>query len=446
MRNDKQLRDRLKATREDLAGLRADRTRLRKERDEARDAFGHADFSADGDVKITESQPFLDAEIAVANLGECDDKIADAEALERTMLQLLGDNTPAGGGLPGNGNNTGGVAHSWNAFTMLESDASEYRGAIENGLFTSTGKFGTVELGQVVDREGFAQFLAAAVPTAPAGQVPTEQGAVIPDVRGIYPVALKRLGLLDLIPTGTTDSNIIQYVQVTGIPGYAAETAELTVKPQEGITFQDATAPVRTIAGYIKTARQALDDVSGLASLINLLLPYDVRRRLESQILIGNGVGQNLLGILNVSGIGAPASVTGDTIADGILRAMTTIVLSDGDPSFVTLNPLTWLKVATQKASGTGDYMFMQPGGSQALYQQATIWGLAVTQNRLIPQTSPLVGDNMGATLLVREGVNVRVSDADQDDFVNNRVTTLAECRVAFPVWRPSAFAVAPLG
>jgi hypothetical protein len=46
----------------------------------------------------------------------------------------------------------------------------------------------------------------------------------------------------------------------------------------------------------------------------------------------------------------------------------------------------------------------------------------------------------------MRQGVNVKTSDADQDDFIRNRVTLLAECRAAFPVWRPSAFAKAPLG
>jgi hypothetical protein len=56
------------------------------------------------------------------------------------------------------------------------------------------------------------------------------------------------------------------------------------------------------------------------------------------------------------------------------------------------------------------------------------------------------VGDSQSATVLVREGVTVKTSDADQDDFIRNRVTVLAETRVAFPIWRPSGFAKAPLG
>ncbi len=37
------------------------------------------------------------------------------------------------------------------------------------------------------------------------------------------------------------------------------------------------------------------------------------------------------------------------------------------------------------------------------------------------------------------------LSDSDQDDFVNNRITMLAEMRAALPVFRPAAFATVAL-
>jgi hypothetical protein len=95
-----------------------------------------------------------------------------------------------------------------------------------------------------------------------------------------------------------------------------------------------------------------------------------------------------------------------------------------------------------------GDYLMDMPGGIEAWAgagggARPTIWGLQITRSRIIDQAAPLVGDSNGATLLVREGVNVKTSDADQDDFIRNRVTVLAETRVAFPVWRPNFFAQA---
>lgn len=436
---DIRVRDQLKAVRDQLAESRRDRVVAKKERDDAKEAFGKADFSADGDVKITESKPFKDAEQAVKALGEVDDRIYELQDAERGMLKMLGDaedrSSPTANG---GGNRSLEQTFGWDGHRLL-AVSDEFRNARERGIFDSSARFGTVTIGEVASRE---EFLAAALPAAPAGIIGTDQGAVRPDFRGIIGPYTGPLTILDLIPTGTTDSNIIQYVQVTAIPGSAAETAELSLKPQEGLTLLDATAPVRTIAGWAKLARQAMDDMAGLATLINTLLPYDVRRRLQAQILAGDGLGQNLTGLLNTTGVAAPASAAGDNVADGILRAVTTVVLSDADPNFVAMNPITWQNLLMMKTGGSGQYIYGSPGELQT----PVIWGLRIVANRFVPQASPLVGDANGCSLLVREGVNVKTSDSDQDDFIRNRVTVLAETRVAFPIWRPSAFARAPIG
>jgi HK97 family phage major capsid protein len=122
------------------------------------------------------------------------------------------------------------------------------------------------------------------------------------------------------------------------------------------------------------------------------------------------------------------------------------IILSDGDPNFVALNPITWQNLLLMRENTGGPTgPAATCSGRRAMHRPPTIWGLATTANRTVPAASPLVGDANGATLLVREGVNVRVSDADQDDFTRNRVTVLAEARVALPVWRPASFAKAAL-
>jgi HK97 family phage major capsid protein len=252
------------------------------------------------------------------------------------------------------------------------------------------------------------------------------------------------LSLLDITPTGTTDSNLVEYVQVKAIPQSAAEVAEGALKPEAGLEFEDASSPVRTIAVWQKMNRNAMADMAGLVALVNNLLPYDVRRRLESQMLMGDGAGQNLLGLLNTTGVGSVAGEAGDTIADVILRAITVVVLSDQAPNFVTLNPVTFQNMVISKASGSGEYMFSEPGGIFSMYPAGpSIWGLRMTQNRLIDPNKPLIGDSMGHQILVREGVNLKTSDADQDDFIRNRVTVLVETRVAYVVWRPTAFCVA---
>jgi len=437
---DREIRDRLKATQEALRAARDERAAKAKERDEAKEAFAGVEPN---EQKITEMPEFHAAEQAVASLGQVDDQIADLSVQEQALLKLVGD---AQGPSPVN-NDGGSISDmrigGWNGHRLIDPDDGPYKQAVRNGLFSSSSRFGSIQLGQIASREEAVRFFSE-LPSASGVPVdsPATAGLIQPDQRGLQAPLLRPLRLLDLFPTGTTDSNSIEYVQVVSVPGSANVVAEGSVKPQSGLDLEDATAPVRTIAGWIKVNRQAMDDAAGLSSLINTLLPYDVRRKIEYQILRGDGNGQNLSGILDQTGIGAPTFVSGDNIADAILRAMTVVVLADAEPNFAALHPLDWqdlLLMREDNAARTGMYLYGGPASMAA----ATIWGLSITPTVAINQGEPLVGDSMGATLLVREGVNVKTSDSDQDDFVRNRVTVLAEARVAFPVWRPASFAVA---
>jgi HK97 family phage major capsid protein len=442
---DTQIRSRLKEIRDNLNEARDRRAEAKKERDAAKQAFVGVEPNG---RKITEMPEFINAENAVKNLGMIDDEIASLKHDEAGVLALLGGSLDS---LQENGDGPRlsivPASHGRMSGQHLLATSESYQAARDAGLFNSRNPFGTINFGEIASREDAARFLSAApgvppLPTAPAADVSTAgSGAYIaPDYRGVLTPLVRPLNLLDLIPTGTTDSNVIEYVQVTAIPGYAAPVAELSVKPAEGITMAPVTANVRTIAGYIKASRQSLDDVAGLSTLINTLLPYDVRRTVEAQILLGNGVGQNLTGIFNTTGVGAPTFVTGDNPADAVLRAITIIALSFGEPNFVALHPVIWQNLLLMKTT-YGEYIYGGPGGGSGTGN--TLWGLPMIRSVLIPQATPLVGDSMGATLFVREGLNVKTSDSDQDDFVRNRVTILAETRVAFVVWRPSLFCIA---
>lgn len=433
------LRERLKQVRASIEATRDTKSGLVEEVEEAKDKFASSDADPGEYLATDDGKASMET---VKQVGECDDKLADLQQEENHILSLLGEAVPTPSGNGDGPSDVAGDLSSWRAGANAILEGDRYKQFIESGAHSSKAKIGSALLGQLASREQTMQFLSAEVGSD------NMQGAMPADRRGIISPNLKRLTLLDLIPTGTTDATLVEYVQVIAIPESSAEWEEGTQKPEVGFETQDADAPVRTIAGWIKLRKNALADVSGLRTLIGTLLPYDVRRRIESQMLVGDGEGQNLTGILNTDGIGAPEAVAGDNEADAILRAATVIVLSDGDPNFVALHPLTQQDLMLMRENGrasdpdrSGAYLYGNPSALAA----PTIWGLAMSANRVVPSDSPLVGDSMAATLLVKEGVNVLVSDSDQDDFIRNRVTLLGEARVAFPVWRPSSFAVADL-
>jgi HK97 family phage major capsid protein len=433
------LRDQLKRIRSGIEEKRTERAEKVKVRDEAKEKFAGSDVPID---QLTETDDFKAAEQAVKEVGELDDAINQLKAAETGVLEMLGESAPDPEGPNGNGPSGEGVTgRGWDVQGLVE--GAEYQRLKEAGAFSSAkSHLGSILLGKLADREHAARLLGADPLEVGSDE---KTGAIPADRRGIIPPNLKKLSLLDLIPTGVTDSNQVEYVQVLAIPNTAREIAEGDEKPEETLVTKDADAPVRTIAGFIKVRKQALADVAGLRTLIGTLLPYDVRRRIESQMLIGDGSGQNLTGILETDGIGAPSFQAGDNTADAILRAITVIILSDADPNFVTLHPITWQELLTMRTETGGAHTGMYLYGAPAEPAPPTIWGLNITVNRAVPSDQPLVGDAMAASLLVREGVNVLVSDSADDDFTHNRVTILAEARVAFPVWKPTSFAVAAL-
>jgi HK97 family phage major capsid protein len=179
--------------------------------------------------------------------------------------------------------------------------------------------------------------------------------------------------------------------------------------------------------------------------MVNSRLRYICERRLELQILSGDGTGSNLTGILHTTGIGAPASVTGDTVnADLIANGLSTVLTSEVEPNGVVVNPIDYVRALKVKATTSGTRLDSDGAFSSDI--GLTMWGLPVVASTAIAQATALVGDfQLGCTLFMREGLSVRVSDSDGSDFVQNRVKMLAELRAALAVWRPAAFAAVTL-
>jgi HK97 family phage major capsid protein len=220
---------------------------------------------------------------------------------------------------------------------------------------------------------------------------------------GIVSQLRRKLTVLDLIPTAIMESASFAYTPEGGSFDTAAETAELQLKPEADISLPDATCHARTIAHYLKVARQQLDDISGLATSLNTRLSYGVERRLETQILSGDGTGENIMGILNTTGIGAPASATGDTVnADLLLNGIVSVLNAAATPTAVVMNPADQAPALKAKSAGSG--MRLDSMGAFVANVGDEVWNVPVVLNLGIPKGTALVGDfAMGATLSSRE-------------------------------------------
>jgi HK97 family phage major capsid protein len=418
------LKDRLKKIASEKDAARDERAAKAKERDQARDAF------AGKETADHKSPEFIAAKDAVRALGEIDQKISDLSETEIGILKMLGQDPDTK-----HKNVDRDDRHAdedWSSKSLFDDDMVSKLARAS----ASKSHIGEFSLGQVASRDALKADV--------TGTSSMRRG----QFAGIVTQLRRRISLLDLIPVGTTDGNLVPYTQEAGTFA-ASEQAEGGAKQESGLTYVDVDANVRTIAAYQKMPKQSLSDVAALQSIIDNRLRYSVQRRLEDQVLAGNGTSPNLRGILATSGIGAVA-YTVIPLGELILSGMTQIMLAEADPTGIVLNPSDWQKILTTKASGSGEYLnevepVMGPGlgaevgGSPSV---PTLWGIPVVHSTVITAGTALVGDfTIGAQVFIREGVNVLMSDSDGSDFTSNRVTILAEMRAALAVWRPAAFA-----
>jgi len=268
------------------------------------------------------------------------------------------------------------------------------------------------------------------------------------------------LMLRDLVTSGTTTTDTIEYVRVTGITNNAASVAEATssgpqtvsgaalvnavgggYKPESALATVKVTTPVRTIAHWIPITKRAMSDAAQMLTLIDNFLLYGLEEEVEDQMIAGDGTGENLEGLANVSGVQTQAAVGSDLLAT--LRTAKTKVRIVGRsvPTGYVMHP-TDVERLDLLTDNENRYYFGGPSGSSVSQTGAAgpLWNLPVIESEAIPQGTAYVGDWRKAILWDREQSSITMTDSHSDFFIRNLVAILAELRVAFGVLQPTAF------
>jgi HK97 family phage major capsid protein len=287
------------------------------------------------------------------------------------------------------------------------------------------------------------------------GLIPTGLGPLQRDPIVTPPMRTKRVR--DLFPTRTTTAAVIEYFRQLGFTtleaghgvNRAAAVAERSgsaafgVKPQSSFAFVGEQAPVRTLAHWEAAHRNVLADEPQLRGIIDNELMYGLRLLEDSQILNGDGTGENLLGVLQTPGIQTYSWSAGsvdpvpDTMADALRRAATLAYLAYYEPTGVVLHPSDWEMIELTKDQN-GQYLIAV---SVAMGGEPKVWRMPVVDTPAIEQGTALVGAfGTGAQLYDREQASIRISEQHSDFFVRNAIVVLAEQRLALAVKRPEAF------
>ncbi|BAU32462.1 phage major capsid protein [Microcella alkaliphila] len=269
----------------------------------------------------------------------------------------------------------------------------------------------------------------------------------------------RELTLRDLISVRQTESDTVEYVRQTTQLTAAAPVAEATTaaaptapetgggalinatgggyKPEGTIAFEKVTETVKTIAEWVPATKRALSDAAQLRGLIDDELRADLAEEEETQILNGDGSGENLRGILQTSGIQTQSWST--DLFQTIRKAKTKVrTVGRVVPNGILLNPedAERLDLAIP-TSGNGQFYGPGPFAAAGI---RTVWGMPIVESEAIAAGTGLVGDFTKAVLWDREEASISVTDSHADFFIRNLVAILGEERVAFGVTRPKAF------
>lgn len=249
--------------------------------------------------------------------------------------------------------------------------------------------------------------------------------------------------IADLLGKGSISGNAISYLVEGAREGAFTTVAEGGAKPQ--MHYVNPTAVVdalKKIAGFIKLTDEFLEDAPFLKSEIDGRLLYDLAWFEEQQLLNGNGTGQNVLGLLNRSGI---QTETGTSLADNpdsIFRAITKVSTASGlRADGVVINPTDYQALRLAKDGNDQYYgggFFAGQYGQGGIPDNPPLWGLRTVVTPAIAAGTVLVGAfSQAATLYRKGGVRVEATNSHDTDFTNNLVTIRAEERVALAVRRP---------
>ena len=263
------------------------------------------------------------------------------------------------------------------------------------------------------------------------------------------------ISLFDVI---NTDQNAFSYLEETTFTNNAAEAAEGSAVGEAALAFTERTESIRKMGVFIPVTDELLADEAGIQGYLNSRLQTMINLRLDSQLLSGDGTAPNLEGLLDAgkSSVGSSDfnSYSGNLGRIGkIYDAITDIrVNAFTEPDAIVMHPSDWNQIVTQVGAdfaGTSSAgyaekspLFVAAGGMGA-GPAAQIWGIKVVPTTAISNNTVLVGKFGGgeaANVVMRQGIELAVTDSHSDFFIKNQLAIRATMRVGFPVYRQQAF------
>ena len=268
-------------------------------------------------------------------------------------------------------------------------------------------------------------------------------GEVIPAdrVAGYKYDTTRPVHVRQLIPQGSTASDVVRFVKESGYSNGAAATAEGTTLTQSDFDMTASDANVRKIGTYFRISEEMLADTPQLTSYLSARAPEKLLEVEDTQIISGSGSGANLSGITTDAAAFDLAGEFADAVDsanqfDVLIASLNQLAIANYSADTIMLHPTDFHKILLLKDS-TAEYI------KKDVYQglQPQFNGVRVVLNTAITSGTFLVGNfAQGTQLWVRDNVNVEFFREDGTNVRDGFVTVRVSERVALTNYLPNAF------
>lgn len=243
--------------------------------------------------------------------------------------------------------------------------------------------------------------------------------------QGLWGVPLRRIGLLEVLPSIPVNSNAFEFVRVSSYGNAAAiQSTEGATKAEADLRPGAVTSKIATVAHFLKLSTQLLADAPSLSQQIEAILLHGVRAKLETEIVTGSS--SVIDGILEV---GTAYTPTATTRIDAIGEAIGDMASDGYTPSVVIMHPIDWFDL-TRKLNGEGNYLLGPPNTAAP----PVLWGVPVVLSAGMTEDRAAVLDLGKMTLLDRQSAVVEAGFVN-DDFTRNLATLRCELRAGFALF-----------
>jgi len=251
---------------------------------------------------------------------------------------------------------------------------------------------------------------------------------------GINKTPKQRITARSLMFNGTTDSPVIDWIEKVSETGNPIFLAELDAFPEEETSYQVFNTPVKKVGGMTKVSEEKLEDITWMSNEIRSELVERHEIVVEGQLLNGDGLGNNLAGLIPTytTAFAAPAAfllgVPNANNTDALRIAILQVALAFHSANYIMLNPTDVVSMELEKG-GDGHYIMPPFRTSDGL----TIKGISVVETQAITAGKFLVGDFSKGGVFVRRAPRLEIG-LDGDDFSKDIRTVKLSERLAFRV------------